>query len=330
MNNIHPNSSIALLISNFQKLGYVCESFYLSNMPMTTFTAPTGEVWLTHNNRINYPFVGSSARTVSSNKDAAYALAHKLGARTPITITVNSHDYTTDALQNMLVHMPLVVKPNTASLSHGLTLNISSLAALRQAITVASEFDETVLVQQQIEGEELRFVVLNNSVKAILMRQSPQVIGDNTQTIQQLIDTENSARAAISSDYVKYPMLDSKVIDNQLIDLKSVPADGEVIKLGRGTMIATGASVYNVLEETHVSYISLAAKLGSQLGHGFVVVDMFVSNHLQPLTAENYAFIEFNMSPVLKLFYSCRYGENYDVLADLVPLIDQAIRGSHD
>lgn len=330
MNNIHPTSTIALLIANFQKLGYACDSFYLSNIPMTMFTAPSGEVWLTHNNRINYPLTSSTARVVSRNKDVAYAFADKLGATIPVTLSINRVNDNKLKLREMLTHAPLVVKPNTASLSHGLTLNVKTLAGLDAAILKAAEFDETILIQQQIEGEELRFVVLGNKVKAVLMRQSPQVTGDGEQTIEQLIASENQKRSQLVMDYVTYPQLDAKMID-AAIDLKSVPASSVVVKLGRGTMIASGASIYNVLAETHYSYSSLAAKLGSSLGNGFVVVDLFVADHTQPMTSDNYAFIEFNMSPVLKLFYSCRYGHNYDVLADLVPMIDQAItRNSHE
>jgi uncharacterized protein (DUF1330 family) len=65
------------------------------------------------------------------------------------------------------------------------------------------------------------------------------------------------------------------------------------------------------------------------LGARFVVVDMMLQDYTKPKTAANYAFIEFNTAPVLKLFYSCRDGKQYDVVAELAAMIDTSLTGEN-
>jgi hypothetical protein len=58
---------------------------------------------------------------------------------------------------------------------------------------------------------------------------------------------------------------------------------------------------------------------------------MMIHDHTKPQTEDNYTFIEFNTAPVLKMFYSCRDGNHYDILGDLVPMINATLTGnSHD
>ena len=59
-----------------------------------------------------------------------------------------------------------------------------------------------------------------------------------------------------------------------------------------------------------------------------MVVDIMIQNLRQPHTKNNYAFIEFNTAPVLKLFYSCRDGKHYDVLPELAAMIDASLQGA--
>lgn len=326
MTNNPAGTSIQLLKSGLQELGYQSESFLLSNLHFTRFTAPHGGVWLTSDYRIAYPFASNTARPISTNKHLAYDLAQQLGVTVPFTTEITDMNQAESALTALTANAPLVVKPDAASLSNGLTLHVTTEADLRVALTKAAAFSPKVLVQEQIIGEEIRFVVIDGRVTAAILRQKPHVIGDGATTVAGLIDKENELRAQIQLPYTQYPPLDEKLINLKALNLDQVLADGERLELGQATMIRNGASMYNVLPSVDSSYIAIAEKLAQALGNGFVAVDIIMQDYTQPATIKNYAFIEFNMSPVLLVFYACRDGQQYNVLEDLVPLIDRSLK----
>ena len=322
MNDFTQQPTIALLKIGLSKLGYACESFKLGSTDYTQFTAPSGQIWLTETAKVAYPFTSTTARRVSTHKHLAYDLATRVGAQVPFTTTLDSREDNSARYHELLKHGTLIVKPNSASLSRGLTLNITDSQMLAQAIADAGTFSDMVLVQKQLQGEEIRFIVVANKVKAALLRQTPRVIGDGQSTLGELIEAENEVRKAGG---LQYPALTEKIIAVNDFDMSAVPADTEMIELGRGTMIARGASMYNVHSSVHPTYIAMAEKLAAAIGTGFVSVDVFINDYTQPLNDAEYAFIEYNMSPVLNLLYKCRDGNHYDILSDLIPLIDTRI-----
>lgn len=323
---ITQNSTVELLQKALSQKGYSFEKFELKDMSYTRFIAPSGHAWLTQDAHVGYPFTSRAVAKISSEKDLAYAFCATHGVRVPRTVQLRK-GFTDAELAELLVHKPLVVKPHNSSLSWGVSLNIRAKETLETAVAAALEFSPMVLVQEQIEGEELRFTVVNGKVKAVLLREMPCLTGDGMASIGQLLERENEARAELTMPYLTYPQLSSELIAETDRTSDDVLAEGEVLSLGRGTMIRTGASVYNVLPDVHSSYIHTAEKLAAKLGARFVVVDMMLLDHAAPQTDDNYAFIEFNTAPVLKLFYSCRDGRHYDIISDLVPMIDATLTG---
>lgn len=318
-------SSIELLKKALAAIGYKHKNLLLGGREYTQFTSPRGTVWLTSNTRINYPFALNTLKDISKNKHIAYELAEQMGVKIPATKLIDKSLADISTLNDLLPVTPLVVKPNDASLSNGLTMHITNKNDLFKAIQLAGKYSDQVLVQQQVKGEEIRFAVLDGEVVAALLRQTPRVIGDGVNNIGALLTRENQTRKLLKLPYIAYPELKPPLINLRSIDQSRIPAPAEVVQLGLSTMIRGGASVYNVLHEINPSYVETAKRLAATLGNGFIVVDMFISDYRQPQSDDNYAFIEFNMAPVLKLFYSCRDQRNYDILNQLVPLIDRAL-----
>jgi D-alanine-D-alanine ligase-like ATP-grasp enzyme len=322
---ITANPSVDLLNSFLQKLGYTSEKLQLGASSYTRFTAPNGATWLTQDAHVSYPFSSAACKKISNEKDLAYEFCEQHGVCVPRTKKVYG-PIGDEALAAFLGTGPVVVKPNSSSLSWGVTLNIRDEYTLKHAVIDALSFSRVALVQQQIKGEEIRFTVLGGKVKAALLRQTPRVTGDGIATVGELLRAENEVRSQLKMPYVTYPILDERLINMDDLDMNRVPAEGEVVELGRGTMVKTGASIYNIVDDIHTSYIDVAEKAATALGARFVVVDIMIQDYTVPKTDDNYAFIEFNSAPVLKLFYSCRDGKQYDIISELGPMIDRALR----
>ena len=321
-------NTIDILKTSLEARGYASRTLLLGE-PKKSFTqfssSRSGRLLTVSTDSPLYPFPTASARIVANSKDIAYDLVAGIDISIPESVTVQLEDTLLEVADALLIaHKRVIVKPNASSVSNGLTLDIKTTKQLHDAIAYARGFSDVVLVQRQVAGDEIRFVVIDGKVKAAILRQTPGVDGDGVNTLESLITKENDARRAIIDTAVKYPQIDESLVPLMNFDLSIIPADGERVELGKGTMIRSGASIYNVMTTVHLSYSEIAEKLAAQIGNGFVVVDTMIVDYTQPATAENYAFIEYNLTPALQLFYSCRDGKHFDVAGKyLAPMIDK-------
>ena len=318
------SASYKLLRRQFQTMDYQVSEAVLDDHRQVTFTSPAGRAWTTSVAKINYPFTTPTIGRIADNKEIAYDFAQSLGVSTPFTRLVTPGDAVgPDQIEALLARYPkLIVKPANASLSHGLTLNIQSSEVLLAAVARARRHSTNVLIQQQVEGEEVRFIVLDGKVVAALLRRTARVIGDGVSTVAELIKRENRSRHNLDVACT-YPSLSAALIgEAALIDQTQLPL-GEVRELNRSTMIRSGASIYSVLDQVHPSYLATTEKLAASLGATFIVVDILLSDFSSAQTESNYWFIEFNTSPVLALCYDCRDGRMFDIVPMLAGAIDQ-------
>jgi cyanophycin synthetase len=324
-------NTMDILQKSLEARGYTTRTLMLgtAKKSFTQFSSPDTRKLLTlSTDSPLYPFSTSSARLIANFKEFAYDLAQDIGISIPESAVIEADDAEFVSAKTLLdKHRLVIVKPNSSSVSNGLTLNINSPDQLNDAITFARRYSDRVLVQRQVKGEEIRFAVADGKVRAAILRQTPGVTGNGHATLAQLIEEENKARAAITDTAVIYPAIDDKLVNLETFDMQTVPADGERVELGKGTMIRTGASIYNVLEQVHPSYVEIVEKLADQLGNGFVAVDLMFEDYAQQATNTNYAFIEFNLTPAIQLFYSCRDGKHFDIAGEyLAPMIDKILQ----
>ncbi|GAB3279360.1 hypothetical protein GCM10027347_54020 [Larkinella harenae] len=96
-------------------------------------------------------------------------------------------------LQHALRHLdfPLVVKPLNGNHGRGVTTNIQSVEALYTAFLLAKKQSEEVLVEQFVEGDDYRLLVIDYKLYAVAKRVPARVIGDGFSTIRQLVDQAN-------------------------------------------------------------------------------------------------------------------------------------------
>lgn len=321
-------ATINLLVPKLEAIGYTYQGFELDGTSFSRFTHPERFPWLTRNARITYPMTHASVSYLSTNKEAAYLIAQRVGVNTPATLTATAGDPPplSQITQLMQKHGSLIIKPATASLSNGLSLHLTSDEQIEAALKKAFSFSDKALIQQQVQGEEVRFVVVDGVVRAALLRQTPRLVGNGIKTVAQLLQEENHQRQAIKGSMVQYPLLETSILSNLGLSPDTPLEDKKILELSRATMIKNGASVFSILEQIHASYVQIATELAEFLGARFIVVDMMIEDYQITSSSSNYHFIEFNTAPVLKLFYSCRDGKHYDVIKDIVPLIDKSLQ----
>jgi cyanophycin synthetase len=307
--------------------GYVLE-FDETSPATATYVSPSGAKWITRAAHIAYPFTSEKARDISIHKKKTHEFALERGFPVPHTVMVGEAGIANEEARQLLDrYKTLIVKPADASLSRGLTMAITSYEQLIEAVRYAKTFSSNVLIQQQVEGEEIRFTLLQGKVEAALLRQTPRVVGDGASTIAELIKRENEHRRQLRLEYVTYPQLDETLIDSKFLASTQVPSKEEIVELNRSTMIRGGCSVYNILDNIDDSYIQKIESLTAGLGADFIVADVFCSDFTLPAADGNYQLIEFNTAPALKLYYGCRDGKQFDIARRLATMIDTHLQG---
>ena len=324
-------NTMDILKTSLERRGLISRTLFLgeSKKSFTQFSVPGSQHMVTFSTESPlYPFTSSSARLIANFKNFAYDLASLIDVSFPDSVTIYAQELAFEKAEILLKkHGLVIVKPNSSSVSNGLTLNIRTVETLHNAIKFARNYSQEVLVQRQVSGDEIRFTVIDGKVRAAILRLTPGVVGDGKQSLKQLIASENSARSLIVDTAVPYPAIDSALVDLDSFDLDVIPGDGERIELGKGTMIRLGASIYDIVDAVDPTYSKIAEKLAAQLGRGFVVVDIMIQDYKQPADDHNYAFIEFNLTPALQLFYSCRDGKHFDVVENyLAPMIAEVLQ----
>jgi D-alanine-D-alanine ligase-like ATP-grasp enzyme len=308
--------SIDMLRPHFIARGFTCQEIDLKGRRFERFTNDDGWMWLTPQKTVSYPFVTFAAARLSALKDLTYALAEQAGLVIPATLLTS--EATPQQIAAFLErYAPIVVKPLQSHASIGLTLNVTTPEALQSALRLA-ENEKGILLQQQFKGEEIRVTVFRGRVVSAILRQTARVIGDGTSTIEELIAVENEARKTLVFEWLSYPQLDETLVQPGLLHSQSVPAEDEIIELNKVTMASGGASFYNVTDELHNSYKEAVLRFAATVNPEFMAVDIMATDYTQPLSADNYVFIETNTSPSLKLYYSVRDRKVYDIIPELV------------
>jgi len=321
MNILDKNATYKLFANALTPRGYSLD--FDSNYPATaTYTSPHGMVWKTRAAHITYPMNTRKVYEAALRKDLSYEIAAEAGLEIPKTVSYNEQMSDKDLDKLLQDWGTVVVKPTNLFQSKGVTVGLQTLSALKQALRDAQAFSSHVLIQQQVEGEEIRFTVINREVEAALLRRTARVEGDGISSLADLIRRENKQRRTLHFKYLSYPLLDETLVDPELLGSDHVPAKGEVVELNRSTLIRGGCSVYNILSEVDASYVKLAKKAAEQLGAGVAVVDIFCHDYKQPASRGNYWFNEFNTAPSVRLYYSCRDGKQYDIVERLADAID--------
>lgn len=320
------HSNVSLIISSLVDRGFEHEYFWINDESYSRLTKPHHKSWLTRNARLSYPMTNPAVSYVCKNKSISYKYAQRLDVTVPFTYCIDAENILNEnKMKDMLDQFKkLVVKPADLAQSNGLTLDITTPQHLAKAINYAKEFSDAVLIQEQVSGDEARFVVFKGEVRAVLLRQTPRLRGDGTSTVEQLFAVENNERESIQNTAVTYPLLSERLLRHH--NPRQILQKNEILELSRSTLIRSGASVYDIKSAIDSSYVSIAENLAQHLGADFIVIDLMMQDYKSIATKDNYSLIEFNELPSLKLCYSCRDGKHYDILSDLIPLIEQTLK----
>lgn len=191
---------------------------------------------------------------------------------------------------------PLVVKPTDGDSGRGVIVNIKDKQSLISAINhVRLDLKyENLIVQQHIEGHEVRFYVLDQRVIAAAHRRPANVVGDGEKTIFELIEHTNEQRKNTPHLNFRPIRLDQEVrrsIESQNYTFDTVLDKGERLFLREISNVSTGGESIDVTEKVTKQQKRIAIEAANSIpGLAHCGVDMIV-------TGDTGVILEINTRP---------------------------------
>ncbi len=198
---------------------------------------------------------------------------------------------------------PVVVKPVDGAGGRGVTTGIEDDTALRRATFAAARAGTRFLVEEQLPGDNYRFLYLAGELIDVIRRDPPTVIGDGRHDIRTLIALENQMRLG-GPPYTGLSALTCDPgVDNHLsaqgLSVKSVPAEEQRIEV-KGAVNQNGSrDNHQLLAGVHASYHALGRQVQSVLDVQLLGIDVICPDVGVSLADSGGGINEINTTPAL-------------------------------
>lgn len=214
---------------------------------------------------------------------------------------------------NLYAGKKLVVKPTTTNYGIGIHfIDANDKKAFEKAVTSCLKMDKTVIVEEFVEGEEHRFLVMGERVVGVLKRVPANIVGDGKSTIKELIKEKNFFR--VYPGFIKLGKTELEMLKAQRLTANSILEKDQKIFLRKNSNISTGGDAIGLTNEFPNYFKKIAVKAAKVAEAKICGIDMIIKG-------KNYSIIELNYNPVLKPHAFPHGGHPVDVTTPLLDLL---------
>ncbi|MBP1852466.1 N-acetylglutaminylglutamine synthetase [Rhizobium halophytocola] len=235
------------------------------------------------------------AMSICDDKATTRRVVEQAGVKVPPQISADADE---DRIAAFLEeHGRLVVKPARGEQGRGISIGLTSMEEIADAIEVAKQTSNDVLIEAMVEGHDLRLVVINYKLVAAAIRRPPFIIGDGQSTVAELIAAQSRRREAATGGESKIPIdgETQRTIAAAGKSLDSVLALNEELTVRKAANLHTGGTIHDVTGEVHPALVEAATKAARAIDIPVVGIDFMTKSPREP----DYAFIEANERPGL-------------------------------
>ncbi|MGD1174228.1 N-acetylglutaminylglutamine synthetase [Mycobacterium seoulense] len=265
--------------------------------------AETGEMRLTHGGRSVITreslseYTSAVAMCRCDDKRRTRRLVSEAGITVPRArlATFDEGDYTFLAEVG-----EVVVKPTRGEQGKGITVGVTAdngPQELADALARAREQYPDVLIEQRVQGDDLRLVVIDGRVIAAALRMPPEIIGTGEHSIRDLIAAESRRRSAATGGESRIPLddLTEATVAEAGWTLDDVLPQGTRLRVRRTANLHQGGTIHDVTAVVNSELCRVAVTAAEAIGIPVTGIDLLVPD----VTGAEYAFIEANERPGL-------------------------------
>ena len=263
------------------------------------------------------------AKQITKDKLATELALRKSGINTTESINFFENQYEEAKDYVSQSDESFVFKPSNLNGGRGITLEVDSNNfdqawefALKATKELKKEFN--LIIQKYIPGIETRFLVIENKFNSAILRVPANVIGNGTNTIEELIEKKNHEKELNPHLKVLPIKLDERVENNlfkQGYRLESVPSKNEIVYLHFSSNISLGGDSYEISHLINDEMKNIAElTVNSIPGLSTAGVDMIY----QSLEDNNPVVLEINPDANLRMHHYPYKGSPKQPVFDLI------------
>lgn len=240
---------------------------------------------------------------IAANKNVAAQFLDKMGLPVPKQTIVSTARQAVSVAR--VIGYPVVIKPNQGKKGLGVTTGIIGDRDVMQAFDRASRYDNFVVVEKHVEGDDHRLLIVNGKLIAAAKRLPAHVIGDGVHTIEELVNELNlDPRRGIGFEKILVKVkLDKKVISllkKAGFTPRSVPEKDQVVYLADTANISTGGVAVDMTDLVHPDNRYIAETAAMYLGLAVSGVDFITTDISRSWREVPGCIIEVNRCPGLR------------------------------
>jgi D-alanine-D-alanine ligase-like ATP-grasp enzyme len=309
--------STRLLMQEALRKGYELSYFPASPMVGTGIARAVKkdrEIYFKSTSPLATPYMGYLA---AEDKVLTYSLLSSRSINMPFS-EVLSYDDPVEGVKYLLnEYGPVVVKPVAMNHGDGVTIGVKDETGLEKAVRYAREAakgEMDVIVQQQVEGQEFRFLVVDGKVAAIASRLAPYVIGDGAHTIEELIGEKNKDPRRSNehtSELTLISMDEVRTVKGEAF-LGLVPEKGQKEEVLHTSNLSRGGEAVDYTEKASSALKKLAIDAARGCFLSVAGVDI-ITKDIGAETVDDSYVIEINKEPGIRMHQFPSVGEKRDV-----------------
>lgn len=204
---------------------------------------------------------------------------------------------------------PLVVKPINGGQGKDVYLDLYNIKQVLDKVDYLLNKDYKIIIEEQINGENYRIMILNDIIIDIIHRKKPSVIGDNKHNIKELIYIFNLEQKKNN----EYPItnINYSLLKLQGLTLNSIPKKGEKIIISNVCNYHNGSKLERIpIKNIHPDNLELFKKINKVINLNLSGID-YISPDITKSYKNNYGFInEVNKGPGLDIHNKCDANNN--------------------
>lgn len=237
---------------------------------------------------------------------------------TPVGLTLDSDQFD-EALAHVRALGPLVLKPSEGARGEGVTRGIATEEDLRAAwgrAELAAGREPSFVLEEQIDGIDIRAFVVGRRVAAAATRLPAYVVGDGRRSIAELVELKQQQREK-NVYLAKMPLIvDTALLARGGRALPDVPVAGEVVVLNGAANLHAGGENVDVTELVHPDLLNLAVDAARAIpGLGVAGVDLMTPDLG---SADGAVVLETNGPANIRVHHCPAYGRPQDVAGAIV------------
>lgn len=221
---------------------------------------------------------------------------------------------------------PIVIKPLNGNHGKGASINIKNLEDAKSGLLYAQNYSHRVIVEKFITGFDFRVLVIDNKLVAAAKREPAHVVGNSSNTIQELIKITNSDP---KRGYGHENVLTQIDVDRDTIDLleklnytlQTIPISGETVYLKSTANLSTGGTSVDVTDMLHPENIFICERISRVIGLDVCGVDIMAENLTQPLKENGGCILEVNAAPGFRMHLAPSEGLPRNVAAPFIDML---------